>query len=159
MALLDTSAGFMGVLSTAEMRGLGYSRQPWMAPALSPCIMSAKDFAALVFVHHLTHLYGDGGATDTAVFGNSTWVAASPEGRCVALSFDFQSLSPGVFVISNMLGICTNVLFLPDVKLGAESVRLTSCARAVHTLQWQSVVAEHVLAEAGTAEAENDLSA
>lgn len=127
------------------MRRLGATRQPWMVPALQPVAITASAFQALTFVHHVTNALPLIEPPNVKGWGNTMWVALNPDGRCIALSFDWAYLPQNVPVVADVLAVCSNVHFI-DESGGAlpEACRVRLLVNAVMQLDWARVVIDFI---------------
>lgn len=133
----------MAKVHHSEIVRLGFPRQPAMQPALAPAVLSREQFAGLRFVHHWTGV-GKSDAEERP-HGTTVWVAGTPSGECAALGFDWQELPGGVLCVVDPFGITSNAY---PVNGSGESVdaseRLRMLMMAVHALQWQQRIREHL---------------
>lgn len=116
-----------------------------MSPGLQPANISVEACMGLTFVHHDTHCVPVGAGVPVKAYGNTIWVAASEEGKCIAISFDWAAIERGVLVIADPFRISSNLW--PVDELGsplAESARFRTLNTLVWQMQWHSVVMEHI---------------
>lgn len=132
-------------VSALELARVSWPHQNWMSPGLRPVLLPLRSSDALRFAHHTTVCLHVSPNQRIAAYGNTLWVSASPDGYCVALSFNWARLEADQLAALDPLCISSNAYPidedgcpLPDDR------RFFHLCSLVERLPWQSVVAEHI---------------